>query len=381
MNENSATNFEHLISALPHLEAKLLGVKHPEYRPFLDINGIYWFPGDLRLIPRMALGLTQTVHRKERVVKIIQHSLGQSKECRKLNTQADLIRIGAKSNKGIRIFYAKSTLKIRLSVEDSESDSPWYSREVQGREALQAAFGGRIGAPKVMAAGEENGVSYLLEERLKCRAVNPNHAQDRQKMKHELLPLLMDWYQLISEESMASLFGEEPEAIVRKALTSSVMAEMKPKTVQVFHDIAERINNYDIKIPLTMAHGDMCTSNVCITPKGKIVLVDWEKWGKHPVLTELVRITRDFGIGSDIHNLIRQVYNRRFIDSRSSFDFQLLVYLFLKSSRKLIGISNLENIEARQRSLAYLDNSKDLKVCTELVRELNESQEQLDNTW
>lgn len=385
MSDHAYPQFDDLISALPALEAKLLKGLPAKSRTFLDINGKYWFPGDLSLIPKIILGQTPAGYRKQQLLSILNYFLGKSTDFRRLHSHAELIFVKAESNK-IRVLYPDFILKVVRKQSDCET--PWFTKEIEGRKVMRDTFGGEIRVPRVIASGEQNGLYYLLEERLNCRPVNQDDTQDRQKIKQKLLPLLMDWYKPIRWDSMAHIFGEQPEAIVEKALTSSAITQMEPETVQVFHHIADYIDNYNIEVPVAMVHGDMNLLNICVTPKGKLVLVDWEKWGKHLIFIEFIYLARAFGLGGDIHRQIRQSYNRRFAGSCPSFDKQALVYYFLKCSQKLVKISEAQDVKPRQRHLTASSRMKardisesrayilrKLNVCRELLREINKTHE------
>lgn len=369
-----------LISALPALEAKLMKTSCLKPRPFLDIEGAYWVPGDLSLIPKIILGQVPAGSRKQQLLKIIQYSLGRCSNYRQLNSRAELIIVKSQCHK-IRVLYPNFILKVVRKQSDLEI--PWLVKELEGRAAMRASSAGQIHVPRVIASGEEKGLYYLLEERLNCRPINQYNSDEKQQIKEELLPLLMDWYEPIRWDSMAHLLGEQPEALVEKALITSSLAEMEPDMVQVFNDVADHIDDYNIHIPVAMAHGDMNILNVCVTPKGKLVLVDWEKWGEHPVLMEFIYLARVFGFRSDVYHQIRQSYNRRFAGSDAGFDEQVLVYYFLKCSQKLVEISQIQNSQSHQplypkktgdvsQSQRYV--LRKLKICQNLLDNINERQ-------
>ncbi|WP_159790194.1 phosphotransferase family protein [Sodalinema gerasimenkoae] len=378
MSNYAYSQSDDLISALPALEAKLMKKSCSKPRPFLDVEGAYWVAGDLKLIPKIMLGRIPTGSRKQQLLNILQYSLFRRPNYRKINSQAELIFVKSESHK-MRVFYPDFILKVVR--EERDIKTPWFAKEIEGREAMRASLRGEIRIPKVVAAGKEKGLYYLLEERLNCHPINKENADERQKIQQELLPVLMDWYEPVRSDPMARIFGEQPEALVEEALTSSVLAEMEPETVQVFHDVAAQIDDYNLEVPVAMAHGDINLLNICVTTRGKLVLVDWEKWGKHPVMKELACLACSFGIGKTTHRRIRQAYNQRFADLGSSFDEQVLVYYFLKCSKKLVEASQIQDSQSsqnypRSKTAKITRHQKyvlqKLKVCQKLFEEINQ---------
>lgn len=382
MSYYAKPQFDELMATLTALEAKLIKGYPPKPRVFLRFNGgLWWIPGDFRQIPKMILGQNLIGYRKQQLLRVIQYHLGQRRESRQINTRAEFLLVKKKGKK-ISAFYPDSIL--RIVCKEKDLGTSCLSRSVEGMEAMRASYGGEIHIPKVRAAGEEKGFYYLWEERVDCRTLERDNPEDQQKITQELVPLLMDWYEPIRWDSMTCILGEEPETLVEKALTSPNLAQMEPETVQMFHKVAAQIDDYNFEVPVAMAHGDIHHRNICVTPKGKLVLVDWETWGQHLVLKEFIDLARVFGFGSGVHQKIRQAYNQRFADSSSGFDEQLLVYYFLHCSKRLVQISQKQESQSHQhhptRKTSDISQSEKyvlerLKNCRELLDEINQHQD------
>ena len=350
-------DYDWLISALPNLEQKLLPDTSPISPILLPSLEQYWIPANPGNITQILLGLTQTGDRKKRLVAAAKSCLGKGL---KIQTSAKAIRLGITINKGVRIFYPNVTLKARKARPTDCSKTTdslplaWWEREKLGRKDIQKKLGDSIKTPKVLAFGEEAGVAYCLEERVSCQPMNPQIAHDRQRMKDEFIPLLMKWYDPVEWQPLSTACNTKADRLFHQALTSLAMAELKPAQVDTFRHLIDYFSNYQVDVPLSMCHGDMCINNAGVTPTGEFILLDWETWGKHPIFAEFANFILSFGIGSEIHNAIRQLYAQRFDQPLEAFDFQLLFYYLLIFSQKILAYSQIQDPQARYRRLQKL---------------------------
>ncbi|WP_254564578.1 phosphotransferase [Oscillatoria sp. HE19RPO] len=372
MPNPTLTDYNWLISALPILEKKLLPDTSPALRIFLQAREQYWLPASSENIPQILRGLTQTGDRKKRLVAAAKSCLGEGL---KIQTNAHAIWLG-QINKGVRIFYPNVTLKVRQARPSAYSGTPdpflpaWWKREKLGRDDLQKKLGDSIKTPKVLAFGEEAGVAYCLEERVSCQPLNPQLNRDRQRMKDQFIPLLMQWYEPVEWQPLSTACKTTPDRLFHQALTSLAMAEIKPAQVDTFRQLVDHFSNDKVEVPFSIAHGDMCINNAGITSTGDFILLDWETWGKHPIVAEFARLIISFSIGSEIHDSIRQLYAQRFEQPLEAFEFQLLFYYLLGFSEKIIRYSQIQSDQDRYRrlqKLPFLDAATEMGQILELI--------------
>ncbi|AFY84323.1 phosphotransferase [Oscillatoria acuminata] len=349
-------DYDWLISALPTLEQKLLPDISPPLRIFLHSGEQYWLPASSGNIPQILRGFTKTGDRKNRLVAAAKSCLGKGL---KIQTSANSIRL-CQINKGVRIFYPNVTLKARQAPQTASSATTnplpptWWEREKLGRDDIQKKLGDSIKTPKVLAFGEEAGVAYCLEERVSCQPINPQIDRDRQRMKDQFTPLLMKWYETVEWQPLSTAFKTTPDLLFHQALTSPAMAEIKSAQADTFRQLVDHFSTYEVDVPFSICHGDMCINNVGVTPTGEFILLDWETWGTHPIVAEFARFIISFSVGSEIHNAIRQIYAQRFEQPPEAFEFQLLFYYLLEFSQKLISYSQMQNPQERYRRLQKL---------------------------
>lgn len=372
MPNPTLSDYDWLISVLPTLEKKLLPNTSPKPRIFLHSRERYWLPATSGNIPQILRGLTQTGDRKKRLVAAAKSCLGSGL---KIETSANAIRI-CQINKGLRIFYPHVTLKARQALQTacSETTDPlpltWWEREKLGREDIQNKLGNSIKTPEVLAFGEEAGVAYLLEERVSCQPLNPQIDRDRQRMKDQFIPLLMKWYEPVEWQPLSTAFKTTPDRLFHQALTSLAMAEINSAQADSFRQLVDQFSNYEVDVPFSIGHGDMCIKNVGVTPSGEFFLLDWETWDTHPIVAEFARFIISFSVGSEIHNAIRQLYAQRFEQPIETFEFQLLFYYLLGFSQKLISYSQNPDPQARYRrlqKLTFLDAATEMGQLLKLI--------------
>ncbi|NMG58051.1 hypothetical protein E1H12_05790 [Geitlerinema sp. P-1104] len=280
-----------------------------------------------------------------------------------IETHATSIRLGRDVSKGIRLFYPNVTLKVRQkSNADGENpEKPWFIREQEGRESLHQKLGDRtaIRVPQVFAAGEYDEVSYLLEERLNLRLLGHGNPEDRQLLINLFLPNLLTWYNSPQWRPFSSYFSETIGEVLEETLRCSVMAELAPAQCQRFHKLVDELPESDMTVPFAEGLGDMSLTNACLSSNGELVLIDWEACHTRPVALEFDRLIRPFGIGSEVHQAVRQAYAQQFQISPQWFDRQLYLFGLIESSRQFLSASSQSDPQKRrgaiQRGLIILE--------------------------
>lgn len=365
MSKSTNKNHDALISSLPDLETEVLGFTPARPQSFIfDSQRKYWINVKLDQFPGILRTLTHEGHRKRHLSQIIQCVRGKSP---RIETHSRVIRLGLDPQKGIRVFYPNLTLKVRYATETEDLSKTWFARECQGRDTWNQKLGERIRIPKILAAGETMGLSYLLEERVKFRSMIPQNSRDRHRMKDKFLPLLMMGYDPVSWHPLSKIFQDEPGHILDQALNSSIMTELDPHQADLFATLTEQFGTYDQDVPFSLCHGDICLSNVGVDEQGQLVLLDWETWGEHPIALEFSRLVRAFGIGGEIHQTIRQQYTQHFQEPTVSLDRQITLYYLLGLAQRILRLSEIQNPKQRALRLQHLPF---LGVCRDFVKEM-----------
>lgn len=352
MFEQKFEDYEEFISALPKLEAKLSPLASPESHFFLEWNSGHYRVANLKNFLSLLQSFSHRGGRVQRLVAVTRFFLHSHPT---IETHATSIRLGGDVSKGIRVFYPNVTLKVRQK-SNSDGDNPtkpWFINEQEGRDSLRQKLGDstEIRVPQVFAAGEYGDLSYLLEERLSIRVLSPQKREDRQLLIDRFLPSLLTWYDSPQWQPFSSLFSVKIADLLEDALRSAAIADLNPAQSQRFYKLVDQLPKFDMPVPFVAGLGDMCLSNACVGPNDELILLDWEAHHTRPVALEFDRLIRPFGIGSDVHQAIRQAYSQQFEISPELFDRQLYLFNLIGCSRQLLSASTLKNPQKRQNSL------------------------------
>lgn len=353
-------DYEVLISALPKLEAKLCPLASPEPRFFIDFSSGHYRIANRQNFLSLLRSFSQPGGRVRRLIASTQSYL---KSHPTIETHATSIRLGRDVSKGIRLFYPNVTLKVRQksNSDGKNPQKPWFILEQEGRDSLRRKLGDstQIRVPQVFAAGDYGEVSYLLEERLDLRMLGPGNAEDRRLLIDLFLPNLLTWYDSPEWRPFSSLFRETIRDLLEETLRSSVMAQLDPAQSQRFHKLVDGLPESDMAVPFAEGLGDMSLTNACVSSNGELVLIDWEACHTRPVALEFDRLIRPFGIGSEVHQAVRDAYSQQFQMSPELFDRQLYLFCLIESSRQFLSGSSRPDPKKRQgyiqRGLIFLD--------------------------
>ncbi|AFY83008.1 hypothetical protein [Oscillatoria acuminata] len=345
-------DYEEFISALPKLEAKLSPLASPESHFFLEWSSGHYRVANLANFLSLLQSFSHRGGRMQRLVAVTRFFLYSHPT---IETHATSIRLGSDVSKGLRLFYPHVTLKVRQKSR-SEGDNPtkpWFINEQEGRDLLRQKLGDStaVRVPQVFAAGEYGNLSYLLEERLSIRVLNPQKREDRQLLIDRFLPSLLTWYSSPQWQPYSSVFSETITDLLEDALRSAAIADLNPAQSQRFYKLVDQLPELDMAVPFVAGLGDMCLSNACVGPNEELVLMDWEAHHTRPVALEFDRLIRPFGIGSEVHQAIRQAYSQQFEISPELFDRQLYLFNLIGCSRQLLSVSTLKDPQKRQYSL------------------------------
>lgn len=358
-----------LTSALPKLERELLACfplgAEVEKRPLVEVETGYWVRANWTNLSQVVSSWRKPGRRQQRLLAAVKAYAGRGPTLESYGTE---LRAGIRPDKGLRLFYPKMTLKLRLNSGDASQKKealPWFFREVEGRQDAQRKIVDLVKIPHVLASGELGDVSYLLEERVSFRQLDCRNEQDRRTMMNQVIPILMDWYRPTAWKPLSTVFGEDLEGLLSRALASPAIADLDPTIATQFRQLVTGLSDYDLEVPFGNCHGDMCLNNACITPSEKLLLLDWENWGVHAIGLEFDRFIQAFGIGGEIHQAIRQRYGAQFNVPAKTLDCQLLIYHLAGFSRILLNSSPSQRTPSRQKYQRYL-----IKVASDLAMPL-----------